>query len=128
MKGHAYHTGLGLAVETSVFALLMGAWLWGILTFGAHATAAQGRTSDDDGYSGRALVSCPAPHEPEREGSGPAVTGDACRPGPRLDAGTSRQPGRDLPSGRVRDTVDRIPEKPPSGRSFERAASARSGG
>lgn len=115
MKRHAYHTNLGLAVETSVFVFLIGAWLWGILTLGAHVTAAQGPPSDGDEYSGRALVSCPAPHEPE--GAGSAVAGDVCRPVPRLDAGTSRQPGRGLPSGRVRETVDRIPESATSTRS-----------
>ncbi len=81
---------------TSVFALLAAAWLWGIITLGAHATAAQGSASDGGGgpYE-RAVVSCPAPREPEEKGAGSArVGGDVCRPESRLHAGTSRQPGR----------------------------------
>jgi hypothetical protein len=36
---HADHTGLRLALETSIFVLVVGAWLWGIVALGAHATA-----------------------------------------------------------------------------------------
>ena len=73
---------------TSVFALLVAAWSWGIVTIGAHATAARGSASDGGGgpYE-RAVVSCPAPREPE-EGV------DVCRAEARLHVGTSRQPGR----------------------------------
>ncbi len=92
VKGLADHTGLRLTVETSVFVLLAGAWLWGIVALGAHATAAQGPASDGGGPYEHAVVSCPAPREPEEGGS--AVGGDVCRPEPRLHAGTSRQPGR----------------------------------
>jgi hypothetical protein len=77
---------------TSIFALLMAAWLWGIVALGAHATAGQGSASDGGGPYERAVVSCPAPREPEEEGS--AVGGDVCRAQPRLQVGTSRQPGR----------------------------------
>lgn len=88
------HTGLRLLVTTSVFALLVSAWLWGIVALGAHATAAQGPASGDGGgpYYERAVVSCPAPREPEEGGS--AVGGDVCCPESRLHSGTSRQPGR----------------------------------
>ena len=96
VEGHAKHTGLRLAVETSVFVLLAGAWLWGIVTLGAHATATQGFASDGGaGPYERAVVSCPAPREPEEKGAGSArVGGDVCRPESRLHPGTSRQPGR----------------------------------
>jgi hypothetical protein len=79
---------------TSIFALLIAAWLWGIIALGAHATAAQGSASDGGGgpYE-RVVVSCPAPCEPEAEG-GSAVGGDVCRAEARLHVGTSRQPGR----------------------------------
>ncbi len=88
------HAGLGLLVTTSVFALLVAAWSWGIVALGAHATAAQGSASGGGGgpYE-RAEVWCPAPREPEVEG-GSAVGGDACRAESRLQVGTSRQPGR----------------------------------
>jgi hypothetical protein len=90
-EGRADHTGLRLLVTTSIFALLAGAWLWGIVALGAHATAAQGSASDGGGTAGRAaVVSCPAPREPE---GGSAVCG-VCRPEQHLYAGTSRQPGR----------------------------------
>ena len=46
LKGHADHTGPRLAVETSAFVLLVGAWLWGIFALGVHTTAAQGSPSD----------------------------------------------------------------------------------
>ncbi len=78
---------------TSVFALLMAAWLWGIVALGAHATAAQGPAPDGGGPYEHAVVSCPAPRETEAEG-GSAVGGDVCRVESRLHAGTSRQPGR----------------------------------
>ncbi len=77
---------------TSVFALLMAAWLWGIITIGAHATAAQGSASEGGGPYEREVVSCPAPHEPE-EGV------DVCRVESRLHVGTSRQPGRSSGNG-----------------------------
>lgn len=104
MKEDAHHTSAGLAVETSVFVVLMGAWMWGILALGAYATAAQGPPSGDEGYSRGALVSCPAPHEPGGESAGSSVAGGVCRPEVRaLSAGTSRQPGRGLPGGRIRE-------------------------
>ena len=78
---------------TSIFALLMAAWVWGIVTLGAHA-AAQGSASDGGGGPhGPVVVSCPAPREPEAEG-GSAVGGAVCRAETRLHTGTSRQPGR----------------------------------
>ena len=90
VKGRTDHRGLRLTVETSVFVLLVGAWLWWIVALGAHATATQGLTSHGGGLSGRVVLSCPAvPHGPEE-----GVGGDVCRPESRLHAGTSRQPGR----------------------------------
>ena len=78
---------------TSIFALLVAAWLWGIVALGAHAMAAQGSASDGGaGPYERAVVSCPAPREPEEGGS--AVGGAVCRAESRLQVGTSRQPGR----------------------------------
>ena len=80
---------------TSVFALLMAAWLWGIVALGAHATAAQGSASaGGGGPHERAVVSCPAPpRKPEAE-AGSAVGGEVCRAETRPHVGTSRQPGR----------------------------------
>jgi hypothetical protein len=94
VEGHADHTGLRLAVETSVLVLLMGGWLWGIVALGAHEMAAQGTPWDGGGPSERAVVSCPAPRGPEAEEGGAAVGGGVCRPESRPHAGTSRQPGR----------------------------------
>ncbi len=129
MVGRAKHNGLRLAVETSVFVLLIAAWLWGIVALGAHATAPQGSASDGGGPSGGALVSCSAALEPEKEGAGSAaVAGEVCRPESRIHMGTSRQPGRGLASsGYARKPVERIPEKPLSGRSFGNNPSAHSG-
>ena len=111
VEGRANHTGRRLAVETSVFVLLAGAWLWGIVVLSAHATAAQGYASTDGGPSESAVVSCPAPREPEKERDGLSVSGDVCHPEPRLHAGISRQPGRGLESGHARRTAERIPKK-----------------
>src|SRR5918997_1045338 len=61
VNGRTDHTGLRLTVETSIFVLLAGGWLWGVLALGAHATATQGPTSHGGGLSGRGGVSCPAP-------------------------------------------------------------------
>jgi hypothetical protein len=113
---------------TSVFALLAGAWLWGIVALGAHATAAQGSASDGGGPSGRVVVSYPAPREPEKVREGLAVGGDVCRPEPRLHSGTTRQPGRGLASsGRVREAVDRVTGEPLSARSSRNAPPTQSG-
>ena len=92
VEGRADHTGFRLLVMTSVFALLMAAWLWGIVALGAHATAARGSAPGGDPYE-RTVISCPAPRESEAEG-GPALGGDTCRAESRLHVGTSRQPGR----------------------------------
>ena len=128
MKGCPHHsTGLRLAVETPLFVLLMGAWLWGIVALGAHATAARVSPSDGDGSLESAVVSCPAPSRTE-EGGSSAVTGNVCRPEPRIHAGTSRQPGRGLPGGQARETVDRIPEETLSGRRPGGGACTESGG
>ncbi len=89
MEGRAHRTGLRLSLETSVFVLLVVGWLWGIVALGgAHETAAQGALSDGGGPSDRAVVSCPAPREPEEGRS--VVGGDACRAESRLHSGTSR--------------------------------------
>jgi hypothetical protein len=97
-KGFADHAGLRLSVMISVFALLMGAWLWGIVALGAHTTAAQESASGGGGPSEGALVSCSAALEPEKEGArSAAVAGEVCRPESRIHMGTSRQPGRGLP-------------------------------
>jgi hypothetical protein len=93
MEGRAHRTGPRLAAETSVLVLLAGAWLWGIIALGAHATAAQGPAPDGGGLSESAAVSCPAPRGPE-EGAGSAAGSDVCRAESRLHVGTSRQPGR----------------------------------
>ncbi len=94
VEGHTDHTGLRLLVMTSIFALLVAAWLWGIVALGAHATAEQGSAAVRGGgpYE-RGVVSCPAPRQPEAEGRS-AVGGDVCHAEPRLHVGTSRQPGR----------------------------------
>jgi hypothetical protein len=63
----------------SVFALLMAAWLWGIVALGAHATATQGSAPDGGGPYERAVVSCPAPREPKAEGGLRSATTCAVR-------------------------------------------------
>jgi len=128
VEGRTHHTGLRLSVMASVFALLVAAWLWGIVALGAHATAAQGSAPDGGGPYERAAVSCPAAPEPGKEGAGSAATAaDVCRPGWRPHTGTSRQPGLGLAGAHARETVDRIPEKPRSGRSSRNRPSKRSG-
>ncbi len=80
-------------MTTSIFALLVAAWLWRIVALGAHATATQESASDGGrGPYERGVVSCPALRKPEE---GYAVgDDDVCRAEPRLHVGTSRQPGR----------------------------------
>ena len=87
---------------TSIFVLLMAAWLWGIVALGAHATVSQGSAAfrGADPYE-RGVVSCPAPRQPEEMGRS-AIGGDVCRAEPRLHVGTSRHPGRS--SGNVPST------------------------
>lgn len=93
MKGRAHRTGFRLAVETTILVLLMGTWLWGIVALGTHEMAAQWTPRGGGGPSERAVVSCPAARGPEEEGR-QAVAGGVCRAEPRLQVGTSRQPGR----------------------------------
>ena len=120
----AFGDGLGLRPPGGGLA----AWLWGIVALGAHATAAQGSAPDGAGPYERAAVSCPAAPEPGKEGAGSAATAaDVCRPGWRPHTGTSRQPGLGLAGAHARETVDRIPEKPRSGRSSRNRPSTRSG-
>ena len=94
VEGRTDHTDLRLLVTTSIFALLVAAWLWGIVALGAHATVAQGSAANRAGgpYE-RGEVSCPAPRQSEVVGRS-ALGGDVCRAEPRLHVGTSRQPGR----------------------------------
>ena len=93
VKRRADPTGLRLLVMTSVFVLLSGGWLWGIIALGAHATAAQGPASDGGaGPHERAVVLCPALRELEEVGRA-AVGGDVCGAESRPHVGTSRQPG-----------------------------------
>ena len=102
VEGRTDHTGLRLWVMTSIFALLMAAWLWGIVALGADATAAQESAAGGGGPYGRAVVSCPAPREPEEGGS--AVGGVVCRVESRLHVGTSRQPGRSSGNATLRQS------------------------
>ena len=63
-------------MEGSVLGLVVGAWLWGILTLGAHhAMAAQTPSSDGEHLPGYVLA-CPGVHSPE-EGVGSVGSGDS---------------------------------------------------
>ena len=102
VKERAHHGGLRLLMEGSVLGLVLGAWLWGILTFGAHhAVAAQTPSSGGEHLPGYVLA-CPSVHSPE-EGVG-SVGGDSsgCVGEVRSHTSTTRQPGTSLAKQRHR--------------------------
>jgi hypothetical protein len=73
-------------VESSVFGLLLGGWLWGILTLGAHNTMAAQEASPSDGeHLPGYVVACPGGGE-----------GSGCLLEARSHTTTTRQPGRGL--------------------------------
>ena len=103
MKEHADHSGLRLLMEGSVLGLVVGAWLWGILTLGAnHAMVAQlPPPSDGQHLPGYEVVACPGLQSPE-EGVGSVGGGDGsgCLREVRshmAHMSTSRHPGAGLP-------------------------------
>ena len=93
-----HHGGLRLLMEGSVLGLVVGAWLWGILTLGArHTMAAQTPSSDVEHLPGYVVVACPGAHSPE-EGVGSMGGGDSseCIQKVRSHMSTTRQPGAGL--------------------------------
>ena len=85
-------------VESSVFGLLLGGWLWGILTLGAHNTmAAQEAPPSDGEHPPGYVVACPGAHSPqEGVGSVGGGEGSGCLLEARSHTTTTRQPGRGL--------------------------------
>ena len=58
MKKQADHISLSLLMEGSVLGLVVGAWLWGVLTLGAHTMVAQQPPpSDGENFPGY-VVTC----------------------------------------------------------------------
>jgi hypothetical protein len=89
MKERADHSGVGLLVEGSVFGLVLGAWLWGVVTLGAHATAVQTTSPPTAESTPLYEDACYAPKTPANES---VVCPERFRP----PLGTSREPGADL--------------------------------
>jgi hypothetical protein len=77
---------------------VVGAWLWVILTLGAHhAMAAQTPSSDGEHLLGYVVVACSGAQSPEEGvGSVGGVDGSGCLQKVRSHMGTSRQPGAGL--------------------------------
>ncbi len=78
-------------------ALVVGVWLWGVVTIGAHAMVAETLPSDGE-HLPEYVIACPGAQRPE-EGVGPAGSGE--RGAGRLrefrpHTTTSRQPGAEL--------------------------------
>ena len=98
MKEHADHSGLRLLVEGSISGLVVGAWLWGILTLGAHhAMVAQlPPPSDGQHLPGYVVVACSGAQSPEeKDGSVGGGDGSGCLREVRYHMSTSREPGAD---------------------------------
>ena len=93
-----HHGGLRLLMEGSVLGLVVGAWLWGILTLGAHhAMAAQTPSSDVEHLSGYVVVACPGAQSPQGGvGSVGGGDGSECLQKVRSHMSTTRQPGAGL--------------------------------
>ena len=101
MKEQADHISLRLLIEGSVLGLVLGAWLWGVFTLGAHATVAQQPPPSDGGSLLGYVVTCSGAQNPE-EGAGSVGSGDGsgCLQEVRshmAHMSTSRHPGAGLP-------------------------------
>ena len=100
MREHAPRTSLRLLIEGSISGLLLGAWLWGVLSLGANQAmvAKMPPPSDDEHLSGYLFV-CPGVHSPE-EAVGSVGGGDGgaggCGGEVRSHTSTTRQPGAGL--------------------------------
>jgi hypothetical protein len=81
--------GMRLLIEGSVFGLILGAWLWGVVALGAHATAVQSSPPTSEEIAPMYEVSCQAPKTPADESLG-------CARKFRHIVGTSRKPGAGL--------------------------------
>ena len=95
MKEQAHHIGLGLLMEGSVLGLVLGAWLWGILTLGAHhAMAAQQSLSPEGENLPGYVVRCSGAHSLKEEGTRSVGSGDGsgCLREARSGMSTSRHP------------------------------------
>ncbi len=80
--------------------LVLGAWLWGVFTLGAHAMVAQQPPPSDGGNLLGYVATCSGAHSPE-EGVGSVSSGDGsgCLREVRshmTHMSTSRQPGAGL--------------------------------
>ena len=85
-------------MEGSVLGLVLGAWLWGVLTLGAnHAMVAQQPPASAGENLPGYVVTCSGAHSPEEE-VGSVGSGDSsgCLREVRSHMSTSRQPGASL--------------------------------
>ena len=102
MKEQADHISLRLLIEGSVLGLVLGAWLWGVLTLGAnHAMVAKTLPPSDGENLPGYVVTCSGAHSPEEE-VGSVGSGDSsgCLQEVRshmAHMSTSRHPGAGLP-------------------------------
>ena len=85
----AEHNGIRLLMEGSVWGLLLGAWLWGMLALGSHATTVQTSPPTSSETTPMYGDACQASKTPEKEGVG-------CHGKFRPLIGTSREPGKGL--------------------------------
>ena len=76
MKEQADHISLRLLIEGSVLGLVLGAWLWGVLTLGAnHAMVAQQPPPSEGKNLPGYVVTCSGAHSPQ-EGVRSVGSGD----------------------------------------------------
>lgn len=77
-------------------ALVVGVWLWGVVTLGAHAMVAETLPSDGE-HLPEYVIACPGAHRPEEVGpAGSGGRGAGCLREFRPHTTTSRQPGAGL--------------------------------
>jgi hypothetical protein len=89
--------GVRVLLEGSVSALVVGAWLWGVVALGGHAATIQASSPMLEDVS-EDMVACHVPRTPADESIG-------CARKSRHLVGTSREPGAGLT------------ERPPGGES-----------
>jgi hypothetical protein len=98
VKEQADHISLRLLIEGSVLVLVLGAWLWGLSTLGAHTMVTQQPPTSAGGNLPGYVASCSGVQSPE-EGVRSVGSGDGSGcllQEVRSGMSTSRQPGAGL--------------------------------
>lgn len=90
MNNRREHIGIRLSVEGSLVGLVVGAWLWGVVSLGAQVMVEQS-TPSESGELQAYVLACPTPQGPHNEIK--VAGGNDCLRKVGTHLGTSRKPG-----------------------------------